>query len=66
MIFFAVAYSRPALVGDPLSTFIWNYAYIRKLEYLLLQLHTLHETSEGMKERPKGLGISYIQEIVYD
>ena len=27
--------------------------------YLLLQLHTLHETSEGMKERPKGLGISY-------
>ena len=47
------------LVGDPVSMFIWNYTYIRKLEYLLLQLHTLHETSEGMKERPKGLGISY-------
>ena len=47
------------LVWGPLSTFIRDYTYIRKLEYLLLQLHTLHETSEGMKERPKGLGISY-------
>ena len=47
------------LGGDPLSMFIWTYTYIRNLEYLLLQLHTLHETSEGMKERPKGLGISY-------
>ena len=56
-LFLAVSYSKPALVGDPLSTFIWNYTYIRKLEYLLTPAAAYTSWDKwGSERKTKGVG----------